>query len=854
MRKKPKRDGDLVHEIAPGERKKLTLWYREDNHDRKAFPELFPDGNCGLHDQNRKRKISATQNYNHKVLNKNRKFAEDPDFVFVAQQYLERHSFENQIAVSVQRGSRPFGGTDIKNNNVIDVFKAIPGTPAYWKKYRNEIFARMEQLGAFHFFFTLSSGEMKWPEVTRSILHATGKIISYEAGWEEDESKIEIDGMKLPDYRETVINRNKSKFYKDQFLLITRIFDNKVKAFIKLLTANGEVQHFTYRIEFQVRGMPHVHGVFWLAEDIVKQYKNDKNEFIDATTPELIDKWISVSLNTGDEELDKIVKEVNVHGHTQSCQKRNTPCRFNFPKFPSNKTLIAGPLPSDMSEEEKDKELSEAKDILDIVKSELSELSDEEIDEKFQNDLETFLKKLNVDLKKYEKALGISQRGRMVVMKRTLKERNVNNYNKEWMKAWRANLDIQFCCDSFAVVTYLTDYFSKADAGITAAFKKALDDTKGCNDFDRLNYMKNEFFTHRQCSVAEATYRLISGMNLKASNVKNTFVATGYPENRSNLYTKVGEEEDQNPDSDNDFDSDDEGEEENEETEYSHATFKIPGRKGRFRTADTIHKKYSNRPIGLEEVCLAQFATSYESSQKPGKNITFNDQGVSVQKGLIKQFRTENPLPKYIELENGSFMRLRGMPSILRIHSSKKKKGDEGLYAELLLFSPWRNEREEFKECNSAFNEKYETIQQNKKVIYPNSDMIDIMRDLIQNPDDARPMHLMDMDAAGEQENIDNEAILESLDTTELPHEDEERDPENVKSDGCMFKPIIVDEPEIMLQFARSLSFEQRIPFDKLIKFCKEVKRSNQGATIAIKPPQMIIKGKNKQTNIHIFF
>ena len=77
----------------------------------------------------------------------------------------------------------------------------------------------------------------------------------------------------------------------------------------------------------------------------------------------------------------------------------------------------------------------------------------------------------------------------------------------------------QFCYDSFAVVTYITDYLSKADAGITAALKKALHESQGCNDLDRLNYMKNEFFTHRQCSVAEATYRLISGMNLKASNV-----------------------------------------------------------------------------------------------------------------------------------------------------------------------------------------------------------------------------------------------------------------------------------------------------------------------------------------------
>ena len=75
LKKKLKRNSDLVHDIAPGERKKLTNWIREVNHDRKAFPELFPDGKCGLHDKNRKRKISATQNYNHKVINKSCKYA-----------------------------------------------------------------------------------------------------------------------------------------------------------------------------------------------------------------------------------------------------------------------------------------------------------------------------------------------------------------------------------------------------------------------------------------------------------------------------------------------------------------------------------------------------------------------------------------------------------------------------------------------------------------------------------------------------------------------------------------------------------------------------------------------------------
>merc|ERR1712008_335191 len=117
--------------------------------------------------------------------------------------------------------------------------------------------------------------------------------------------------------------------------------------------------------------------------------------------------------------------------------------------------------------------------------------------------------------------------GKVVVLKRTLLERNVNNYNKEFLWAWKANMDLQFCYDSFAVVTYITDYLTKSDAGLTRALKDALNESKGCNDLERLNKVKRAHFTNRQVSVAEATYRLTSGMNLKKSNVKSRFVATG---------------------------------------------------------------------------------------------------------------------------------------------------------------------------------------------------------------------------------------------------------------------------------------------------------------------------------------
>ena len=115
----------------------------------------------------------------------------------------------------------------------------------------------MEQLGPFHFFFTLSAAEMRWADVSTAILHSKGGIekIIYLKDWEYDDNLIlvvtrnerdELIETPLPEYKEKNVN---SKFYKDEFLLITRIFDNRVKAFIShILMANADVEHYSYRI------------------------------------------------------------------------------------------------------------------------------------------------------------------------------------------------------------------------------------------------------------------------------------------------------------------------------------------------------------------------------------------------------------------------------------------------------------------------------------------------------------------------------------------------------------------------------------------------------------------------------
>ena len=86
-----------------------------------------------------------------------------------------------------------------------------------------------------------------------------------------------------------------------------------------------------------------MHGVFWLTEKALEDYKDKNGDFKDNVT-KLVDKWVSCSLDTGNPVLDKLVQEVNVHHHTKSCQKGGHGCRFSFPRLPSKETLVAQPI------------------------------------------------------------------------------------------------------------------------------------------------------------------------------------------------------------------------------------------------------------------------------------------------------------------------------------------------------------------------------------------------------------------------------------------------------------------------------------------------------------------------------
>lgn len=151
--------------------------------------------------------------------------------------------------------------------------------------------------------------------------------------------------------------------------------------------------------------------------------------------------------------------------------------------------------------------------------------------------------------------------------------------------------------------------------------------------------------------------------------------------------------------------------------------FEIEGRKGLYMESETISDKYDARPKGIETLTLSQFATSYTKCNIIPKDLCFNEKNVSEKTGYIIDHITEEPLPSFIKLSTNAIYRLRKYSTVLRIHSSSKKEGEEAYFAEMQLFTPWRSPQLEVwtkpEECIKEYQKRLETISIVKRKTFP---------------------------------------------------------------------------------------------------------------------------------------
>ena len=112
--------------------------------------------------------------------------------------------------------------------------------------------------------------------------------------------------------------------------MVARHFQYKVEVFFKLIITDGPLgksKHYAIRVEFEIRGSPHVHSFIWvigapkLILHNVDKYINWLNNMVSACLPNL----------EVDYTLYELVKTYQIHRHSKTCKKyKNDNCRFHF--------------------------------------------------------------------------------------------------------------------------------------------------------------------------------------------------------------------------------------------------------------------------------------------------------------------------------------------------------------------------------------------------------------------------------------------------------------------------------------------------------------------------------------------
>ena len=116
----------------------------------------------------------------------------------------------------------------------------------------------------------------------------------------------------------------------------------------------------------------------------------------------------------------------------------------------------------------------------------------------------------NVTLDEYTKALEVTNKGSVVLLKREPSECMVNNYNGPVMLAWQANMGLQYVLNAYACIMYVPSYIMKTDRAMGVLLKHVAAKARTEELRSQVRKVGSAFLTHREVSAQEAVYRLLS--------------------------------------------------------------------------------------------------------------------------------------------------------------------------------------------------------------------------------------------------------------------------------------------------------------------------------------------------------
>ncbi|XP_071137022.1 uncharacterized protein [Mytilus edulis] len=380
----------------------------------------------------------------------------------------------------------------------------IRGTPPYWQTALKDLLATVRQLGIPTWFATFSAADMRWTEVLQLLLEQQKCAQSLE----------DLDWT------------GKSEVLRNNPVMNAVMFDHRFHTFLKDIIIKrkiigNEKDHF-HRIEFQQRGSPHAHCLFWIKDAPVVDQDDDQ------TVCDFVDQYVSCQLpdKTVDPELHSIVSSVQQHSknHSKSCHKKGTTCRFNFPRPPSEKTFIS--RRKSLADPSIKKSPQQMKDFAQSVLKQLwTVLQDEHLENITTQNL---FQAAGVTQKEFEDASNILTKRNSVTLQRSPSDVWINQYNPDLLRCWNANMDIQFITDVYACVVYIISYISKAEREMGVVLQNASKEAAegNCDAQQAMKKISGAYFRQREVSAQEAVYR-VCGLHLKECSRKVQFVPVG---------------------------------------------------------------------------------------------------------------------------------------------------------------------------------------------------------------------------------------------------------------------------------------------------------------------------------------
>ena len=265
------------------------------------------------------------------------------------------------------------------------------------------------------------------------------------------------------------------------------------------------------RDEFQARGSTHIHVELY-CNNGPNYDKSDINSIKNCI--EFINKFITCEYNPTNPFMT-----YQRHKHKPTCykgRKNKKICRFNIPNYVMKETMILEPLDNDENKEINKFNLNKIKEMMKDFFDNTREISFEEM-----------LIALKMNEENYIEAIRSSLDQSKVFLKRKSNEVAINAYNKVILDLLESNMDIQFILNPYSCISYIINYITKIDAGLSKLLRESANDILAGNMElkDRLRKIGNTFINGNVLTSQEAVYHLLS-LPLTSSSRKCIYINT----------------------------------------------------------------------------------------------------------------------------------------------------------------------------------------------------------------------------------------------------------------------------------------------------------------------------------------